>query len=93
MSSVAFENSGSFAKAVYGDASSQHAGSSGTIINMNDVRSSGVGGPVMKGGRKRSDKKRSDKKRSAKRSDKKRSSRMQQNGGKSKSRKQQKGGK
>jgi hypothetical protein len=94
---VAFENSGSFAKAVYGDASSQHAGSSGTI-NMNDVRSSGVGGPVMKGGRKRSSARRSDKKRSAKRSDKKRSdkkrsSRMRQNGGKSKSRKQQKGGK
>ena len=88
---VAFENSGSFAKAVYGDASSQQAGSSGTIV-MNDVRSAGVGGAVMKGGRKRSAKKRSDKRRS----DKKRSSRMQQNGGKRqsrKSRKQQKGGK
>jgi hypothetical protein len=89
---VAFENSGSFAKAVYGDASSQHAGSSGTI-NMNDVRSSGVGGPVMKGGRKRSSARRSAKRSDKKRSDKKRSSRMRQNGGKSKSRKQQKGGK
>jgi len=96
MSSVAFENSGSFAKAVYGDASSQHAGSSGTIA-MNDVRSVGVG--AMKGGRKRSDKKRSAKKRSdrkrsaKKRSDRKRSSRAQQKGGKRQSRKQQKGGK
>jgi hypothetical protein len=88
---VAFQNSGSFAQAVYGGAESQQAGSSGSI-KMNDVGSAGVGGPVMKGGRKRSDKKRSAKKRS----DKKRSSRMQQNGGKRqsrKSRKQQKGGK
>jgi hypothetical protein len=91
MSSVAFENSGSFAKAVYGDASSQHAGSSGTIA-MNDVRSVGVG--AMKGGRKRSDRKRSAKKRNdKKRSDRKRSSRAQQKGGKRQSRKQQKGGK
>lgn len=90
MSSVAFENSGSFAKAVYGDASSQHAGSSGTIA-MNDVRSVGVG--AMKGGRKRSDKKRSAKRNDRKRSDRKRSSRAQQKGGKRQSRKQQKGGK
>ena len=90
MSSVAFENSGSFAKAVYGDASSQHAGSSGTIA-MNDVRSVGVG--AMKGGRKRSDKKRSAKRNDKKRSDRKRSSRAQQKGGKRQSRKQQKGGK
>ena len=90
MSSVAFENSGSFAKAVYGDASSQHAGSSGTIA-MNDVRSVGVG--AMKGGRKRSDRKRSAKRSAKKRSNRKRSSRAQQKGGKRQSRKQQRGGK
>ena len=43
---LAFDSTGSFAKAVYGDASSQHAGQNGAIATSNPSS--------MKGGRRRS---------------------------------------
>ena len=44
---LAFDNAGSFAKAVYGDASSQHVGTNGAIATSNPST-------TMKGGRNRS---------------------------------------
>ena len=44
---LAFDSTGSFAKAVYGDASSQHAGQNGAIATSNPSST------TMKGGRHR----------------------------------------
>lgn len=87
--SLNFQNAGDYAKAVYGDANSQHVGSNGAIA-MNNVSSVG-----MKGGRRNKSKKNQSKKNQSK----KNQSKKNQRGGKNKSKKnqskknQQKGGK
>ena len=53
--SLNFQNAGDYAKAVYGDANSQHVGSNGAIA-MNNVSSVG-----MKGGKNKSKKNQSKK--------------------------------
>ncbi len=49
---LAFDSTGSFAKAVYGDASSQHAGQNGAIATSSPSVST-----TMKGGRRKQSKK------------------------------------
>lgn len=79
---LAYENSGAFAQAVYGNSTSQHAGPSGAIA-MNNVGSSGTE-VKMAGGRNQSKKRNQKKKRaqSKKRNQSKKRRSQRQRGGK-----------
>lgn len=79
---LAYENSGAFAQAVYGNSTSQHAGPNGSIA-MNHVGSGGAE-VKMAGGRNQSKKRNQNKKRtqSKKRNQSKKRRSQRQRGGK-----------
>ena len=66
---LAFDNAGDFAKAVYGDASQQHAGTNNAIASVNPSLMKGGNSKkndMKKGGKKNNSKKNNSKKRGGK---------------------------
>ena len=76
---LAFDNAGDFAKAVYGDASQQQAGTNNVIASTNPSSSMKGGKNNSKNNSKKNDKK-NDKKRGGKNNSKKNNSKKQRGG-------------